>query len=245
MHIQPGLVPRYHQLKEILEQRIRSGEFRAGQQFPTDEALCAQYGLSRGTVRRAVDGLVEAGLLRREQGRGTFVTTPQLSPVFFRLASFDDDMRQRGREPETLLLRLDIYPADSEIAARLQLRAGEEVIEIARLRLANGTPMAFETRYLPRKLAPDLVEEDLERQSIHSLLIDKFNIPLLRAWHTIEARLLTGEECALLQAEPGTAGFAIERLTYTTNNQPVTWYKTIYRGDEYRFTAEFQHPNLG
>lgn len=237
----PGrLIPRYYQLKEILEKRIKSGEFETGDRFPTDEELCNEYGLSRGTIRRAVDILVEEGWLRREQGRGTFVTSPQLSPVYFRLANFSDDMRTRGLEPSTQLLHLRVIPADGAVAEQLQLCPGEEVIEIARLRLADGKPMAYETRYLARSLCPELLEEDLEHESIHSLLIDKYNIPLIRACHTIEARVLNDHEADLLEVEPGSAGFYVSRVTYTSNDRPVTWYRITYRGDQYHFTAEFQ-----
>ena len=238
MRIRSGMIPRYYQLKEILEQRINAGEFQPGDQFPTDDELCNAYDLSRGTVRRAIEILVEEGRLRREQGRGTFVTAPQLSPVFFRLADFSEDMRQRGLQPDTQLLHLKTFPATEEISASLQIQPGAEVIEIARLRLADGKPMAIETRYLARTISPELLDEDLEHQSIHRLLIDKFNIPLVRAWHSIEARVLTGEEANLLQVPEGTAGFLVERVTFTENNRPVTWFRTIYRGDEYRFTAE-------
>jgi len=239
MHIQPGLVPRYYQLKAILDKRIQSGEFQPDDQFPTDENLCVEYGLSRGTVRRAIDMLVEEGRLRREQGRGTFVTAPGLTPIFFRLSSFDEEMLQRGRTPSTHLLQLNVVPADAAIATDLELAVGEEVIEIVRLRLADGLPMALETRYLAHKICPDLFHEDLENQSIHNLLIDKYDIPLIRARHMIEAHVLTEPEAELLQAQPGSAGFFVSRITYTLNNQPVTRYHIIYRGDEYRFTAEF------
>lgn len=239
MSLQSGPVPRYHQLKEILRKRIELGEFKPGDQFPTEEQLCQEYGVSRGTVGRAIKILVDEGWLRREQGRGTFVTRPSLSPVFFRLANFTEDMQQRGLEPSTRLLGLEVVPANEEIATRLQMLVGAKVIKISRLRLASGRPMAYETRYLAYDLCPQLMEEDLEHQSIHSLLIDKYNIPLIRACHTIEARVLSEEEAKLLEVEPGSAGFFIDRLTYTTHDRPGTWYQALYRGDEYRFTAEF------
>ncbi len=239
MHIQPGLVPRYYQLKEILEKRIQAGEFQPDDQFPTDEKLCDEYGLSRGTVRRAIDMLVEEGRLRREQGRGTFVTVPLLTQIFFRLSSFDEEMRQRGRTPSTRLLHLKVIPASEPVAADLELGVGEDVIEITRLRLADCQPIALETRYLAYKICPDLLHEDLEKQSIHNLLIDKYNIPLIRARHMIEAHVLTAREAKVLQARTGSAGFFVSRVTYTLNDRPVTRYQIVYRGDEYRFTAEF------
>lgn len=235
-----GPMPRYHQLVGILRKRIESGEFKPDDQFPTEEQLCQEYGVSRGTVGRAIKILVDEGWLCREQGRGTFVTSPPLSPVFFRLANFTEDMRQRGLEPSTRLLSLEVIPASEETAARLQIPVGAKVIKISRLRLASGRPMAYEIRHLAYDLCPQLMEEDLERQSIHSLLIDKYNIPLIRACHTIEARVLSEEEAKLLEVEPGSAGFFIDRVTYTTHDRPGTWYQALYRGDEYRFIAEFQ-----
>jgi GntR family transcriptional regulator len=239
MNVKHALIPRYYQLKETLEKRLQAGEFQPGDQFPTDESLCSEYELSRGTVRRAVDMLVEEGRLRREQGRGTFVTTPSLIPMFFRLSSFDDEMVQRGRTPGTRLLDLKVIPANGKIAADLALHPGDDVIEINRLRLADGQPMAFETRYIGYSLCPGLIHEDLENQSIHNLLIDKYNIPMIRARHIIEARPLTDREVSLLQAPPGSAGFFVSRVTYTIHDCPVTLYQIVYRGDEYRFTAEF------
>lgn len=238
VQIASGVIPRYYQLKGILEKRIQAGEFQFGDKFPTDEQLCREYGLSRGTVRRALEMLTDEGLLRREQGRGTFLISPHQSPVFFRLASFDEEMKSRGWEPGTRLLSRRVFPASAEVARQLQVRAGGKVIEIIRLRLADGSPVAYETRYLGYKTCPQLLEEDLENQSIHSLLIDKYNIPLVRACYTIEARVLSQEEAAFLQVEPGSAGFAIERVTYSTGEKPVTWYRIIYRGDVYRFSAE-------
>lgn len=237
--IQKNVIPRYYQLKEILEARIQSGEFKSGDQFSTDEQLCQEYSLSRGTVRRAVDMLIDAGLLRREQGRGTFVSSPQLAPVFFRLSNFDEEMKGQGRKPSTKLLNLRELQANEEIAQNLQIPVGEKVIEIIRLRYADDTPAAYETRYLSVKTCPQLLEEDLENQPIHSLLIDKYNIPLVRAWYAIEARVLSPKEAKLLQVQSGSASFAVDRVTFTTNDRPVTWYRTIYRGDVYRFSAEF------
>lgn len=244
MQVQPGPVPRYYQLLEILQKRLQSSEFQPGDQFPTEERLCQEHGLSRGTVRRAINILVEEGLLRREQGRGTFVANSSSPPVFFRLADFSEDMQDRGFEPSTRVLKLHVIPASQEIADRLQVSVGEQVIESARVRLANDKPMAYETRYLAYKLCPQLLIEDLALESIHSLLIDKYNIPLIRACHTVEARVLCEEDARLLEVEPGSAGFFVDRVTYTVNDQPVTWYRTLYRGDEYRFTAEFQRPLL-
>ncbi|GAB4503989.1 MAG: GntR family transcriptional regulator [Anaerolineales bacterium] len=239
MQAETRLLPRYYQLKEILEERIEAGEFPVGSKFPTDDELCTEYRLSRGTVRRALNMLVDDGRLRREQGRGTFVCSPHTQPVFFRLGNFNEEMKMRGWQPSTKLLKLRELPASEEVANHLQIPAGERTIEIVRLRLADEKPIALETRYLAYTTCPTLLEEDLESQSIHSLLLDKYKIPLIRACYTIEARVLSKKEAAYLQVDAGSAAFAVERVTYTTSERPVTWYRTVYRGDVYRFSAEF------
>lgn len=239
MQLQPGPVPRYFQLKEILLKRVKSGEFEPGDQFPTEEELCETYGVSRGTVARAVNLLAEQGWLHRERGRGTFVSRLSRSPVTFRLATFASDMESRGLEPATRLVNRQLISASKEVAARLDIAEGEKVIKIARLRVADGRPMAYETRRLAYDLCPQLMEDDLEHQSIHSLLIDKYHIPLIRACHTVEAQVPSEEEASILDVKPGSACFFIDRLTYTTDDRPGTWYQAIYRGDEYHFVAEF------
>jgi GntR family transcriptional regulator len=231
-------IPRYHQLQQILRKRIESGEFKPDDQFPTENQLCQEYGVSRGTVGRAIKILVDEGWLRRVRGRGTFVNRPSLSS-FFHLTNFADDMRQRGLEPSTKLLGQEVIPADDQIANVLEIPVNAQVIKISRLRLANDRPMAYETRYLAYDLCPQVIDEDLEQQSIHSLLIDKYDIPLIRACHTIEARVISEAEAKILEVVPGSACFFIDRITYTTHDRPGTWYQALYRGDEYRFIAEF------
>ncbi len=238
-----GPLPKHYQLTEILREQILSGQFNAGDRFPTEEQLCQEYGLSRGTVRRALDTLVNEGLLRREQGRGTFVTPLHQRKTFFTLTSFDEVMRRQHRRPSTRLLKAEVIPASGEVMARLQLAASEPVMHIVRLRLADGQPVVYEVRYLAQRLCPGLLEEDLETQSIHWLLIHKYQLPLVRTTHTVEARVLSPSEADLLSAPPGSPAFFVDRLTYTIHQdveQPAVWYQALYRGDQYQFKAEFQ-----
>lgn len=243
MPLKSGPLPKYHQLIEILRQQIVSGELKPNDQLPTEEVLCQAYGVSRGTVRQAIHNLVQEGLIRREQGRGTFVNPLRRASPFFMLASFDEDMRRQHRRPNTRLLALEVIPATPAIAERLALATGEPVIHVVRLRLADDQPVIHETRYLAQVLCPSLTNEDLETESIHWLLIHKYHLPLVRMTHTIEVCILSSAQAHLLQVEPGTAAFYVDRLTYTvdeTGKRPAVWYQAIYRGDNYHFTAEVQ-----
>jgi len=243
MPLKPGPLPKYYQLTEILREQILSRELETGDQLPTEDALCRAYGVSRGTVRQAISTLAHEGLIRREQGRGTFVNVSRPGSIFFTLASFDEDMRRQHRRPRTQVLTLEVVPATPEVAEHLALTTDEPVLHMVRLRLADNRPVVHETRYLAQSICPTLVEDDLEAESVHSLLIHKYRIPLIRTIHTIEAHILSPQEACLLDVEPGTAAFFVDRLTYTTGDtgeRPAVWYQAIYRGDEYHFRADFK-----
>jgi GntR family transcriptional regulator len=243
MHLTPGPIPKHHQLTEILRGQIVEGNLAPDDRFPTEEVLCRQYGISRGTVRRAVDALVREGLIQREQGRGTFVTAVLPQSAFFTLTSFGEDMRRQGRQPGTRLLAAAVEPASAAVAGRLGIDPGQPVIRIARLRLANRQPVVYETRYLAHQLCPNLLDHNLETESIHHLLIHTYRLPLIRASHTMEARVLLPAEANLLNTAPGAPAFFVDRLTYTMIDgaeRPAVWYTALYRGDEYHFRAEFE-----
>ncbi len=231
-------LPRYLRLADDLRARIRSGVLPPKARLPTEAELCQRYGLSRGTVVRALELLERQGLIERQAGRGTFVAAPRLAPGSFRILDFSDDMRQRGKTPGTRLLHRGVERPTPFLATALRLPRGEQVIRIERLRLADGEPMALETRYLAYATCPELLDEDLERESIHRLLIEKYRLPLVRAQFTMSAAVLDPREAALLATAPGTPGFRVERLTFTTGDRPVTFMTSLYRGDQYRFTAE-------
>jgi GntR family transcriptional regulator len=231
-------------LAEILRRQISEGVLNPGDQLPTEDALCQAHNVSRGTVREAVRVLVNDGLIRREQGRGTFVAAPQQpSPTFFTLSSFEEDMRHQERQPSSQVLTAEVIPATSDIATRLEIPVDEPVIHIVRLQLADGQPVIHETRFLAQTLCPDLLNDDLETASIHWLLVHKHGVPLVRMTHTVEAGALSSSQAKLLQAAPGATAFFVDRLTYTEKNGqkiPAVWYQAIYREDNYYFHAQSQ-----
>ena len=246
MPVLTGPLPKYHQLAQILRQQIESGTYQIGDQLPSETQLGLDYQLSRGTVRQALQELMRAGLVRSEHGHGTYVTRPAPQKAAFELARFDQETRARQQIPSTRLIQAEIIPAEKAVATRLELPAGERVYRIVRLRLANDLPVVYETRHLAHALCPSLLENDLTSASIHDLLVHKYNIPLVRTAHVIEARGLPELEAQALNVTTGTAAFFIDRLTYTEQAGrviPAVWYQAYYRGDEYQFRAEFGvHP---
>src|SRR4051794_13254769 len=160
-------VPLYYQLAQAIEAAIRDGELAPGDRFENELALAKRLTLSRPTTRRAIQELVDKGLLVRKRGVGTQVVQ---NPVHRRveLTSLFDDLARAGQEPTTQLLEYHTGVVDEQIAAELNLNAGHEVVTIQRLRSANGEPLAVMTNYLPVELAPEAGE--LESSGLYQAL---------------------------------------------------------------------------
>lgn len=233
---------KYYQLSQHLQQQIVEGELSPNQQLPTEDKLMELFGVSRGTVRKAVGLLQSQGLVRREQGRGTFVNDQSNGTMAgFELGEFAKEMRRQFREPSTEVVKQEITVAPADIATHLSLNEGDPIIHIQRLRLADKRPIIFEERYLHTQLCPELATEDIETQSIHWLLVHKYKVPLVRVTHTVEIRE-SGTSAALLNLQPSDPVFAIERLTYTRRDdvvQPAVYYRALCHGEEYQFKAQF------
>jgi len=229
-------LPKYYRLYQMIHQQIERGELPVNTRLPTEEEYCHRYNFSRGTVRKAFDALAQEGLIRREQGRGNFVNAPRLTLGTFALAE------SAYQATQTRKLALEVRAADDRIAARLELVAGAPIIHVEQLHLLNGIPIMTEERQLPQFLCPALVDEDIERQPLHWLLVHKYKLPLVRVMHTIEARSASAAITEELGVPIGSPTFYIDRLTYTTYEgsiRPAVWYRAVCRGDHYQFKAEF------
>ncbi|HEY7123405.1 MAG TPA: GntR family transcriptional regulator [Ktedonobacterales bacterium] len=237
-------VPRYHQLKEILREKIRSGELKPGDLVPSERELSENYRISRMTARQAITDLVNEGVFYREQGKGTFVTRNKITQQLMSLTGFTEDMRARGQHPGTRVLSARLGPADEVVAERLRVAPGQAIVILQRLRLADGEPLAIEFSHLTFKGCERLLEEDLEHNSLYRLLETKFALPLMEAEQELEAGLAGNEEAQLLNISVGSSVLYIRRTTYTDRNQPLEYAKSIYRGNKYVFYAHLKRDQL-
>src|SRR5258708_5648 len=191
-------VPPYYQLAQAIEAAIRAGELTRGDRFENELALAKRLTLSRPTTRRAIQELVDKGLLVRKRGVGTQVVQ---NPVHRRveLTSLFDDLARAGQEPTTQLLDYRVGPPDEEVARELTLAEDREVVSIHRLRCANGEPLAVMTNHLPAELAPD--PEEMETNGLyHSLRAP--GVPIRPARPRIRAPAATPPRARLLQEQP-------------------------------------------
>ncbi|HZS76023.1 MAG TPA: GntR family transcriptional regulator [Ktedonobacteraceae bacterium] len=237
-------VPRYYQLKEIMREHIRNGEWKPGDLIPSERELSEKYGISRMTARQAITDLVNEGLFYREQGKGTFVSNRKITQQLIHLTGFTEDIRARGQKPGTKVLSAEMAPADEETAEKLRIEKGTLIFRLRRLRLADDEPLAIELSQISFKGCERLLEEDLEHQSLYRVLETKFGITLMEADQELEAGLASSEEAQLLKIPAGSSVLYIRRITYTERNQPVEYAKSVYCGNKYTFYTHMKREQL-
>jgi GntR family transcriptional regulator len=210
-----------------------------GDAIPSERQLSHQFGMSRLTVRAALDDLVRDGHLERRHGSGTFVTEPKIAQPLG-LTSFSEDMRRRGMVPGSRTLELTVTSAGARIARYLQVSPEERIVRIKRLRLADGETMAVEDLHVPEALVPGLTKADLENSSFYELLAQRYEIVIGSGIQTIEPTVTDEEESAVLGVPLHTPAFLFERTTVSDAGRTIEYVRSIYRGDRYRLVAELQ-----
>lgn len=227
-------VPLYHQLEEAIRSDIKSGVLKHDQLIPSEREYASLYGISRMTVRQAINNLVNEGLLYRKKGTGTFVNKQKVEQVLSTLTSFSEDMYERGFTPSSKLLSYDEIPADRTVAEKLQVEEGTPVLRMERLRLADQLPMALEVAFMPIHLTEGLKEEQA-KDSLYSFIEDKLSLRIDEAYQELEAEAATDHVAAHLDIEPDSPVLKITRITYLENAVPFEYVRSSFRADRYRF----------
>lgn len=238
MEIDPHLpLPLYAQVETALAHDVTTGELPAGSRLPTEDELCARFGVSRTTVRTAIQSLIGRGLVEIRRGKGTYATSPRIRQELTELCGFVEDMQAAGRHPTARLIGQRVEPADAVVAEKLALPPGSAVYRIERVRLADGVPVSFDETYLPLEIGERIVSNDLEAEPIFSLLEEKYDLPLIEAEYQLEARAAEAYVAQHLQIEPHSPIFWIERTTYCAGPRPIDYERLHYRGDMVRFVT--------
>jgi GntR family transcriptional regulator len=228
----------YTKVEETIAEAIASGEYRPGDQLPIEDALLQRFEVSRITVRRAIQNLVQRGLLEIRRGRGTFVLEPRIEAELTKLSGFVEDMNAAGRKASARVLSQGVVSATARIAERLQLGRGTRVMRIERVRLADGLPVSFDQTYLPLALGKKIVRNDLRMCPIFTLLEEEYGVPLLEADYALEAVAASKVVADALEVTVGAPIFQIERTSRTTSNEPIDYEVLSYRGDLVRFVTK-------
>ncbi|WP_458113196.1 GntR family transcriptional regulator [Arthrobacter sp. R1-13] len=223
------------QLQELVATELRPGDALLG-----ERQLEEQFGVSRITVRRAISDLVQDGALVRVKGKGTFVSHGLVRSTLH-LASFNEDMRAAGFEPSTRVITAAAAVPPDPAAEHLGLAAGQEAYQVSRVRLANGAPVSVDESWLPPRLLPGLLEEDLTG-SLYRIL-SASGYPVQHAEQTVEAAAASETAAALLDIEPGAPVLLFRRRSFTGPTDPgtpVEYSTSTYRSDRYQISMRLE-----
>ena len=228
-------IPYYLQLSEILRREISERPSPSElYQLLSENELAALQGITRATVRRALDVLERDGWIYREKGKGSFAAVRRVEHELTQLVSTTEDMHKRGWALTTRLVSQEKVHAPLRVAHALELPQGTPCYRLCRLRIVDGEPISIQTPYLPVALCPDLEKNDLTR-SLYRLLETRYGLRLWTGHETLRARCIAPHEEKLLEVPRCTPVMHMERVTYTTAGQAVEYLEAVWRGDRYDF----------
>lgn len=233
-------IPLYHQLRTLLECQIERGDWKPDDRLPPEDDLATRYEVSKITVREALKLLSASGLVRREQGRGTFVNPPRLTQGPRQLTCFTSEMRQSGLRATSRVLDAGVISCGADLAKALEIPVGEPVFRLKRVRYANGEAMGIQTAYLPMSLVPGIADEDFSSRSLYEVLEQRYGLKPAQAKETHFAIALEAEDARELGLTAGVPALAAERVARLAGGRPLEYVGSVMRGDRYKIVL-----NLG
>ncbi|HEX6971474.1 MAG TPA: GntR family transcriptional regulator [Limnochordia bacterium] len=232
--IQGADIPLYAQLKQQIREKIRSGELSPHTALPGERQLVETYGLSRTTVRQALNELVAEGWLYRRHGKGTYVAPPRLEQNLASLTGFAEELASRGVEPEIHVLSAGLREAPEHVCRALEIPGGSTVAVIQRVVAVELYPLFVDRTYLIEQIGRMVLGADLAREPIYTI-IERLGYPIRDGVQTISAVALSTLDARLLQVKPGDPALLIRRITSVEPAQPVEYAEALYRADRYQY----------
>ena len=230
-------LPLYHQVKQTLKDRIGRQIYPVGTPIPTELELSEQFGVSRITIRRALDELAAEGLLQKQQGRGTFVQQPRVTQELNQITCWTEAIQAQGLRPRTARMKCVRERANAEIAGLLGVSTDQEVVRIERLRYGGKEPVSLMTNYLLAYLVPNLEEDGLDHESLYHVLEERYHIKFGKAMELVQAREADAAEAKALKIEPGSPVLCVRRVTLDPNDVPFEVVYVTSRADKYQYAV--------
>lgn len=229
--------PKYLQIREILLRRIER-DFKLGEQFPTEKELCAEFGVSRETVREALGWLEREGLISRHRGQGTFVAKRPDSVVDNRLTGLTEDFSELKLDTEAKVLEKGPMDPPADIVAAIGVPPDEPIYHIVRLRTFEKRPLAVHESFMPLEFGVQVAKLDLRHTSIVHELEHTLGIAFWEDHQQIEAVVADTATASLLDLPLGAPLLLMTRLYVTEGNRPVVLFRSHYRADRYFYTVK-------
>ena len=230
-------VPLYVQIQNEITEAIKSEQLKPNAQIPSESEIAASYGVSRMTVRKAIDYLVSKGALFRKPGKGTFVSDGILNFRFSTIMSFSSTLRSSGHSVTTRVLNQEIIPASPIIVSKLGLHRSSQVVFIRRLRIVEDKPAAIHISYLGYPEFAPILEVDLSTNSLLRTVESIGALTLSYSRDTVIADIVTNEEAHLLDVPDCSPVLIVEGVAYTMTGSPIRLTKAIYRGDLFKLSS--------
>ena len=225
----PSFSPLYRQIKRLILQSLQSGEWRPGDLIPSEMELAARFGVSQGTVRKAIDELAAENLVVRRQGRGTFVATHREARSQFRFLRLKPDVGE-AHYPDNVIIEARRVRAPADIARPLDLKTGDSVIFLKRMQSFDGKPTILEELWLPGAIFKGLTPERMlaYKGPMYALLETEFGMQMLRATESIKAVAADKEAAAMLKVALHTPLLSVQRVSYTYDDKAVEVRRSFY-----------------
>jgi len=227
-------IPLHVQLTNVLREQVLNRQLQPEDRLPSERELCEMYGISRITVRQALNTLTQEGLVYSTAGKGTFIAGSALDEELQPLSSFTQDMERRGMKSSSQVLTTHVFPADDFWASRLKIPRGAEVVYLHRLRLGDNLPVSIQHTYLPHHLCPNLITIDFSAHSLYDVLRRDFGHHLAHSDTLIEAALADAEEASLLKLQMPSAVLISEQSTYLDTGVIIEITRSIFNAERYK-----------
>jgi len=242
-----GATPLYVQLKQDLFQQMDLGQLRPGHPIPSERSLCAKYRISRTTVRQALSEMINAGLLSRKQGKGTFVIERRVNQGLVRIVNFERTVLELGLKPSTQVLGNDVIPADIQMAKILDVPLTSQILKLTLLGKGDATPLVLYESYFPLQFGQRMAKKaaQLEKKgapfSTYDLYERMGSATPRSVAQTFEAITADDRLAAIMKVRKGLPIFMITSIFQTADQRPLEFRTAQYRGDRYKFhlTREF------
>lgn len=232
-------MPLYYQLEELIRRAIAKEELKPGEMIPTEFEIIEYFNLSRTTVRQALADLVNDNLLYKKKGVGTFVAKPKIDLQYMgNMISYDDQIKGMGMTPSTQVIKFETLTADAFIAEQMELKKGSKVIELIRVRFADGEPIAVVQSFLPYDLCAFILDVDFEQNSLYQTLAGERNTTVVRVERVVEAKIISREDSKLLNVERGFPVQSFLNKAYNEAGRVLEYCSSRYRGDRNKFCIE-------
>ncbi|RKP54686.1 GntR family transcriptional regulator [Pararobbsia silviterrae] len=230
----------YDRIRDALHARILDGTYPPGSRLPTEHALCESHGVSRITIRQALERLRQEGWVEKIHGQGTFVQRSRAVQNVSALQSFSEAMTPFGHRVSNRVESARIVEANSQLLDRLRLDAQAQVTEIQRVRMLDGAAVSFEVTYAAHEIGAQLLIADLANRDIFHVIEQDCGVRIGHADLSIRSMPASGAVASGLEVEPGSSLLCIERVVYSRDGAPVLFEALHYRGDAFQYQLRIE-----